>query len=261
MYLNKTAELTEQIILVPRIIEMSCRITQRKETRMHSSEHQRCHWHPLLFPFQITELQSCQGAMESWAKVSPWCQRTFCCCFNERRSLQLETSQQTGSDILWLQNNFEVHPEKSCCCFFFFFLNHYYFFFFVVYPCRMLPLVGYVPSVYGGHLLVQRSSGKNKLCCQNDPLGPLKSPGERLLLPWKWGRRSLSHHRAGLGRFSEEFKRTETCKTQKGSNLSDFRQVHLKSDTKKEKHGAWHHFQSTGQSLLFIYILIMTKLG
>lgn len=67
MYLNKTAELTEQIILVPHIIEMSCRITQRKGDKdafLQTPEMSLASF-AFFFHFQTTELQSRQGATES----------------------------------------------------------------------------------------------------------------------------------------------------------------------------------------------------
>lgn len=74
MYLNKTAERTEEIISVPRIIEMSCRITQRRQTGMHSSKQQRCHWHLLLFSF--TNYSIAKVVKVQWKQSKMSCRKT-----------------------------------------------------------------------------------------------------------------------------------------------------------------------------------------
>lgn len=89
MYLNKTAERTEEIISVPHIIEMSCRITQRRQTGMHSSKQQRCHWHLLLllllflllsFPFANYRIAKSSRCNEEELHED---QRIVCLSFNE----------------------------------------------------------------------------------------------------------------------------------------------------------------------------------
>lgn len=225
MYLNKTAELTEQIISVPRIIEMSCRITQRRETRMHSSEQQRCDWHRLRFHFQITGLQSCQGAMKAQQVCLRDDQRTFCCRFNECGHLELgdiawkhpsrqEVEMWFGCKIIW-----KIAVRRVDAVLEFIFAV-------VVRPCRipsLLPLLGHLPSCLWGHLLVQSSSGQNKLSCQSDLLSPLMSPGERLLLPSTRGRLLLSAAAAPGDSAMNSKRRKWKRFNSKGWNLADFR--------------------------------------
>lgn len=150
MYLNKTAELTEQIILVPHIIEMSCRITQRKGDKdafLQTPEMSLASFAFFPFPNYWTAKSSrCNWKLSK--RVSMMARAAFVAVLMSvevwNQWILLEASQQTGSgDAVWLQINFEVHPEKSC-----------FFFIIIIFSRRMLPLLGHLPSCLWGHLLV-----------------------------------------------------------------------------------------------------------
>lgn len=189
MYLNKSAELTEQIISVPRIIEMSCRITQRRETRMHSSEQQRCDWHPLRFHFQRTGLQSCQGATKAQQGCLRDDQRTFCCRFNECGHLEpvniawkhpsrQEVEMRFHCKIIW-----KITLRRLDAV-----LEVVGLFFVAVVVCPLQdPLIA-SSAWTSSFLSVGTPVGAEQLWTKQavlscDRLSPLKSPGERLLLP------------------------------------------------------------------------------
>lgn len=219
MYLNTTAELTEQIILVRGIMEMSCRITQHK-TGMHSCKHQKRHWHlfALSFPNDWTvKLSRCRERAEQ--KCLPDGQRALCCLFlmstEVLKSTEycLETSQQTGSgDVVWLQNNFEVDPH-------------------IPPPAPLLLSLSPQDACSAwtsSFLSVGTPVGAKELGKKKKQAVLSEGPSLATTVTWrvfavKVRKMSSQPSPARLGRFSGEFKRTETCETQKSSNLPDFR--------------------------------------
>lgn len=99
MYLNKSAERTEKIVSVPRIIEMSCRITQRRQTGMHSSNQQRCHWNLFFFSSSSSwlfcfflDLKCCPAAKSSRPKGC-----SLLPGFNQRRGGQRKCVDVAGN--------------------------------------------------------------------------------------------------------------------------------------------------------------------
>lgn len=91
MYLNKTAELTEQIILVPHIIEMSCRITQRKGDKHAFLQTPEMSLASFAFFSPISKLPNCK-VVKVQLKAEQTClhdgQSSFCCCVNDRGTLE-----------------------------------------------------------------------------------------------------------------------------------------------------------------------------
>lgn len=209
MYLNKTAELTEQIILVPHIIEMSCRITQRKGDKdafLQTPEMSLASFAFFPFPNYWTAKSSrCNWKLSK--RVPMMARAAFVAVFNERGSLEpVNIAGSIPADRKWrcglIANSFRGSSWEELLFFIFF-----YFF-----PAGCFLCLDIFLPVCGDTCWCREAlEKKHKLSCQNDPLWPLKSPGERLLPLWKWGRRSVSQHCTPLGRFSDEARRTETC--------------------------------------------------
>lgn len=153
MYLNKSAERTEKILSVPHIIEMSCRITQRRQTGMHSSNQQRCHWNVFFFFFAFTAKSRWNN---SWAKdqrggreaAEKVCMDHIICMMHDALKVML----------CFLLDSQIISWSAS---------ESFFGFGFVPAWCPvLLPLLRDLPSCLRGHLLVQSSLEKAKLSHQ-----------------------------------------------------------------------------------------------
>ena len=154
MYLNKSAERAEEIISVPRIIEMSCRITQRRQTGMHSSNLQRCHWKLFFFAFSFAnckvdnENRLCEDQRQLLLPLFREGNQIRAGLLDGRRKMTIYVANKTLRRCCVLAKWFPDPPQKSRCPFCFG-------------PCMMLPLLRALPSCLSvclwGHLLVQSS--------------------------------------------------------------------------------------------------------
>lgn len=165
MYLNKNAEQTEKIISVPRIIEMSCRITQLRQTGMHSSNLQRCHRNlPVLFlrcywivaevhrKLSKTSPIKSKGHNFTFHQRGGWVQRCTCQIRGMLEEIQrgfMRRIVEFCKIINW-PNNSLTHPKKS-----------YPFHFVSAWCSVLLPLLWDPPSCLWGHLLARSSLEKS----------------------------------------------------------------------------------------------------
>ena len=210
MYLNKSAERTEKIVSVPRIIEMSCRITQRRQTGMHSSNQQRCHWNLFFFFFLFgffLDLKCCPAAKSSRAK-DVVCSQVLIRGGEGRESVWMlaEIWQRAGlldraRRGVGGEKVIYVAHKRSGDCFVKHGLNHFLIVLWRValsaWALRdapaLLPLLRDLPSCLcwgtpvGAEQLGKKKKKKAKLSHQTGTFFPqLKSPGEPLLKAECW---------------------------------------------------------------------------
>lgn len=234
MYLNKTAELTEQIILVPHIIEMSCRITQRKGDKdafLQTPEMSLASFAFFPFPNYWTAKSSrCNWKLSK--RVSMMARAAFVAVFNERGSLEpVNIAGSIPADRKWrcglIANSFRGSSWEELL----FFIFYFFFpqdassawtssFLSVGTPVGVAKLWKKNTSCPVRTTLFGHWSHLVSVCCRCGSEEDVLSANTAL----HWEDSAMKQDERKL------------VKHKKGSNLSDFRgYVHLESDTNNKK--------------------------